>query len=501
MSGAATRPAVSVIVPMHQSEETVGETLHSLARQSFDDWEAIVVDDGSTDGGAGVIERIAQRERRVRMIRQENRGLAGARNTGIAAARGEFLLFLDADDWLPPRGLEWLHRAAAGSATGAAFGAHETCDAVGNPLAVVSLSPDGDARARVRLDHLLDYNRFPVHAQMIAARTLGGARFRERLRCVEDYDLWLRLAERGVEWEFVPEVVARYRLRPASMSRDFGLMWRTKREIMREAFERARSAGLASSVDLSDVRLGAFERSAALEAATAIAGSGRAGAVQRAIMTLRECGGDLRFSAGQAGETAHSTLPFAEGRATAAWVDGEAGRYSAAMRDFWDRCEREGIGTSGLARGAFGRIEEILNHIDALHDEVARRMARAARRAAHPTVMLGLGRNGRRVAWALGRAGVRFAARDDGVSPGVLELPSHELPMSSERLPLRVLNANDHWDRSAIYLMTVERDEAFLERLPAGLEVVRWSKVRDETLVALGAMFGPGANGGRLEAA
>jgi hypothetical protein len=91
---------ISIIVPLYNKRPYVRQTLDSIARQSFRDWEAIVVDDGSTDGGAEIVA--AYPDPRFRLIRQANAGPGAARNRALAEARGVFAAFLDADDrWLP----------------------------------------------------------------------------------------------------------------------------------------------------------------------------------------------------------------------------------------------------------------------------------------------------------------------------------------------------------------------------------------------------------------
>lgn len=95
---------VSVIVPLYNKEPYVRRALDSIAAQTFRDFEAIVVDDESRDQGPGIVEAFP--DPRFRLIRQKNAGPAGARNRGIAEAKGEFLAFLDADDVWRPRYLE-----------------------------------------------------------------------------------------------------------------------------------------------------------------------------------------------------------------------------------------------------------------------------------------------------------------------------------------------------------------------------------------------------------
>jgi glycosyltransferase involved in cell wall biosynthesis len=97
------RPVASVIIPAFNREAVLFRAIASIIEQSFRDWEIIVVDDGSTDQTAQAVLRLAQSEPRVRLIRHEsNRGAQAARNSGIRAARGEWIAFLDSDDtWVP----------------------------------------------------------------------------------------------------------------------------------------------------------------------------------------------------------------------------------------------------------------------------------------------------------------------------------------------------------------------------------------------------------------
>jgi glycosyltransferase involved in cell wall biosynthesis len=93
---------VSVIIPCYNYGAYIADTIASLQSQSHEHWEAIVVDDGSTDDTAAQVAVLAQQDARIIYIHQHNQGVSTARNTGIARARGEFVLFLDADDLLSP---------------------------------------------------------------------------------------------------------------------------------------------------------------------------------------------------------------------------------------------------------------------------------------------------------------------------------------------------------------------------------------------------------------
>lgn len=103
-------PLISVIVPMFNVEKFIPDCLESLRRQTFTEFECICVDDGSPDRCAEIALQYAALDARFRLIRQDNQGLSGARNTGIRSATADFVFFLDSDDFLAPRALDTLYR-------------------------------------------------------------------------------------------------------------------------------------------------------------------------------------------------------------------------------------------------------------------------------------------------------------------------------------------------------------------------------------------------------
>ena len=103
---------VSVIIPIYNVEPYLKKCIESVLRQDFSDYEVLLVDDGSTDSSPAICDEYAQTYPQVQVIHQENKGLGGARNTGIQAARGDYLLFLDSDDSLTPDALYSLYGTA-----------------------------------------------------------------------------------------------------------------------------------------------------------------------------------------------------------------------------------------------------------------------------------------------------------------------------------------------------------------------------------------------------
>ena len=110
---------VSVIMPAHNRETFIRDSMDSVLAQTFTDFELIVVDDGSTDTTAAIVESYT--DRRIRLIRQPNQGVSVARNTGLEAARGEFITFLDSDDLYYPDFLKTLYRLIQSNQTEMSF--------------------------------------------------------------------------------------------------------------------------------------------------------------------------------------------------------------------------------------------------------------------------------------------------------------------------------------------------------------------------------------------
>ncbi|MBQ7549651.1 MAG: glycosyltransferase [Clostridia bacterium] len=115
----------SVIVPVYQVKDYLRQCVDSVLHQTFTDFELILVDDGSTDGSSDICAEYALSDDRVRLIQQPNGGLSSARNTGIHAAKGDYLIFLDSDDfWLTKFGLEEINNRLSDDSVDAVFWRH-----------------------------------------------------------------------------------------------------------------------------------------------------------------------------------------------------------------------------------------------------------------------------------------------------------------------------------------------------------------------------------------
>jgi NAD(P)-dependent dehydrogenase (short-subunit alcohol dehydrogenase family) len=192
-------PAVSILTPAHDVARFVGATLGSVLAQTVPDWEMVVVDDGSQDGTAAVVA--ARRDPRIRLLRQANAGVSAARSRAVQAARGEAVLFLDADDWLAPDALARLLSAlrAAPPGTVGAYGAYafvgEDAEPGDPPLRrKTGPFPVGDI-----LERLVVQNLFANGGHLLLRRGAvdRAGPFLSHLRYGEDWEYWIRLALQG----------------------------------------------------------------------------------------------------------------------------------------------------------------------------------------------------------------------------------------------------------------------------------------------------------------
>lgn len=131
-------PQISIIVPVYKAEKYIHRCIGSILRQTFSDFELILVDDGSPDGSGAICDDYAAKDRRVRVIHQENKGASAARNAGLDAAAGDWIAFCDSDDMVAPKWLEHLvEKAVPGVRPVSAFCANAEDLGCEKPLAEI----------------------------------------------------------------------------------------------------------------------------------------------------------------------------------------------------------------------------------------------------------------------------------------------------------------------------------------------------------------------------
>lgn len=210
-------PSISVVIPARDAARTLGATLQSLQGQSHADWQAIIIDDGSTDATGAILDTFAHSDHRITVLRGAHAGVSAARNTGIAAARSDRILFLDADDVLDRNHLAGLWATAT---------VRPDADLIYCDWRLVGA--DGQDGPRRRVD--LTARPFSIFARRCAVIIHGALTrasvimraggFDPALRVCEDWDLWQRITRLGAVCCHASDVVARYQLAPGSASGD-----------------------------------------------------------------------------------------------------------------------------------------------------------------------------------------------------------------------------------------------------------------------------------------
>ena len=220
-------PLVSVVIPCYNQARFLGEAIESVLAQSYPHFEVIVVDDGSTDNTSEVAASYAG----VRCIRQDNQGLAGARNTGIRESKGSYLVFLDADDRLLPDalkvGVEWLK---ARPECAFVSGLYRLIAADGSPLPPIREQPCPDKEQYMEMlrGEYIITPAVIMHRRSVF-EAVGG--FDSSVNAAADYDLCLRVARRFPVYCH-GEVVLEYRLHDSNMTRNSVLMLKATLDVL-----------------------------------------------------------------------------------------------------------------------------------------------------------------------------------------------------------------------------------------------------------------------------
>lgn len=221
---------VSVIIPVYKVEKYVAATVESVLAQTYTNFELLIIDDGSPDKSIEICQQFV--DDRVRIIRQENRGVAAARNTGIRQAQGEYLAFLDADDlWTPEKLAKHIEHLENSPTVGVSFCRSAFIDELGEPLGIYQITK---LKGITPLDLLC---RTPIgngSVPVIRRETLEDIAFQDNLYTTvenfyfdddrqlhpsEDVECWLRIAMK-TKWliEGIPEPLTLYRVNSQGFS-------------------------------------------------------------------------------------------------------------------------------------------------------------------------------------------------------------------------------------------------------------------------------------------
>lgn len=228
-------PIISVVIPVLNGEKTIQETIESILNQTFQNFEIIIINDGSQDKTLEIVNQI--KDHRINIFSYPNAGLAASRNRGFVHSVGKFIAFMDADDlWTPDKLQSQLKALQDNPQAAVAYSWSDCIDEAGNFLRTSSHSTaNGDVFAKLLLTDFLDNGSNPLIRRQ-ALEEVG--KFDESLPAAEDWDMWLRLAAR---YHFIsvraPQIL--YRVSSTSMTTNVVRQEAEMRKVIERAFAQA----------------------------------------------------------------------------------------------------------------------------------------------------------------------------------------------------------------------------------------------------------------------
>lgn len=212
LGGGTVMPLVSVLLPVYNGGDYLPDAIDSILRQTFENFELIIIDDGSTDNSAQILKIYEGRDRRIRLIVRENRGLATTLNNLVDMARGPWIARMDQDDIALPhrlaRQFDWL-KATGADITGSWVKRFGTSD-----KRVVKLCQTDEA---IKMETLFA-SPFAHPTVVMRSSLIKALRYDKAWEKAEDYDLWARASEQKWLMTNVPEVLLYYRIHPGQIS-------------------------------------------------------------------------------------------------------------------------------------------------------------------------------------------------------------------------------------------------------------------------------------------
>lgn len=194
-------PLISLIIPCYNAEQTLERCLNSVVQQSYNNLEIIIVDDGSTDGTSKIYEDFQSKDERIVVFRQENSGVSKARNKGIKAAKGEYICFVDSDDWVEKNYCTELYHLLVTENADIAIVEASYEDEDGNVIFNKPISDEKVFDGKRALALLLEDKVIQSHpwGKLYKAVFLKNISFPENLKCFEDYSTLFKIFDKAVK--------------------------------------------------------------------------------------------------------------------------------------------------------------------------------------------------------------------------------------------------------------------------------------------------------------
>jgi len=214
------KPLISIIVPCYNQAQYLDECLQSVIAQTYENWECIIINDGSPDNTDEIANKWLKKDARFRYISKENGGLSSARNAGLRIAKGSFIQFLDSDDFLENNKFEESIEC---------FNQKPDLDVV-----ITNFSTISEYSKKIMPSHQLSAIQFtfqsvlkewdftfaiPIHCALFKIKSIGDIRFNEQLKAKEDWFFWIQFFYKNQKSKFIDRYLVCYRMHKDSMTK------------------------------------------------------------------------------------------------------------------------------------------------------------------------------------------------------------------------------------------------------------------------------------------
>lgn len=217
-------PLVSVIVPCYNQAEYLSEALESVFNQTYQNWECIIVNDGSTDYTENVAKEWCEKDKRFIYLKKENGGLSSARNAGIKAVVGEWIQFLDSDDILPTdRFTHVIDRLDSYNDPKFIITSFNLLENNICSPAYCTLNPNNFNIRDIILKWDIEFS-IPIHCGLFKKELFNSFTFNEDLKAKEDWLMWIYIFKNPINYLFLPVPLAFYRFHKTNMTKDIANM-------------------------------------------------------------------------------------------------------------------------------------------------------------------------------------------------------------------------------------------------------------------------------------
>ena len=224
---------------MYNAAQYIEETINSVVSQTYTNWECIVVDDGSVDNSAEIVQRMAENDDRIVYVYQNNSGPSAARNHGLSLAKGEYIQFLDADDVLLPERFAVMLERFKEQPNSVLFSGYHVIDGKGEIKRSVSYDKP------IHLGYNGVYGTygtsilFPPACVLFPKKSLEGMFWNEKMCYSEDWDLYLRVVrQNNVEFNSVDYILCSYRNTDNSLSKAVFEVYKSDSQILKQYYDK-----------------------------------------------------------------------------------------------------------------------------------------------------------------------------------------------------------------------------------------------------------------------